>query len=77
MVLTIAGTAPNPAGTTSSHNVLLANGTDGVLGVYNSAITPTLADWQLATEAAKVSASAARGDDDGDGAPPPGDESAA
>lgn len=49
IAITLAGAAPNPAGTTSSHNVLLANGTDGVLGVFNAAITPTLADWQLAT----------------------------
>lgn len=47
--LTVAGTTPNPAGTTSNFNDLLATGTDGNVGAYNALVVPTLADWQTAT----------------------------
>ena len=45
----VGGTAPNPAGLTSDHNILLATGTDGVTGVFNGAVVNTLTDWQTAT----------------------------
>jgi hypothetical protein len=49
IAIRVGGTTPNPAGLTSDHNILLATGTDGVTGFFNSAIVPTLADWQTAT----------------------------
>lgn len=49
LVISIAGTAPSPTGTNSNNNVLFASGTDGLIGVFNSALTPTLLDWQTAT----------------------------
>ena len=43
------GTVPSPTGLTSNFNVLRANGTDGVIGVFNLTLQPTLADWQAAS----------------------------
>ncbi|MEO7325225.1 MAG: choice-of-anchor D domain-containing protein [Dokdonella sp.] len=43
------GTAPNPAGLTSSSNDLLATGTDGFVGLFNSVLDLTLNDWRIAT----------------------------
>ncbi|WP_395683856.1 beta strand repeat-containing protein, partial [Dokdonella sp.] len=37
------------AGLTSNYNDLLADGTDGAVGVFNATIYPTLANWQTAT----------------------------
>ncbi|HEV7700487.1 MAG TPA: Calx-beta domain-containing protein [Pyrinomonadaceae bacterium] len=45
----LAGTTPNPAGTTSNFNDLFASGTDGAVGVYNSTVQTTLANWRTAT----------------------------
>ena len=45
----IAGTAPNPAGTTINFNDYLADGTGGVLGQYNLVDQTTLAAWRIAT----------------------------
>ncbi len=45
----VGGTAPSPAGLTSNHNVLLANGVGGLTGLFNAADRATLADWQAAT----------------------------
>ena len=45
----LAGTAPNPPGTTSNYNDLYASGTDGFVGLYNSVLQLTLANWQAAT----------------------------
>jgi hypothetical protein len=36
-------------GLTSNYNDLLANGTDGAIGVFNATVYPTLATWQTAT----------------------------
>ncbi|HJU40540.1 MAG TPA: hypothetical protein VJ724_13270, partial [Tahibacter sp.] len=49
VAIRLGGTASNPPGTTSNYNVILADGNDGVTGVFNAAIVPTLADWQTAT----------------------------
>ncbi len=49
VAIRIGGTTANPPGTTSNFNVLLADGNDGVTGVFNAAIVPTLGDWQTAT----------------------------
>jgi len=49
VAIRVGGTAPNPPGLTSNYNVILANGNDGVTGVFNAAIVPTLLDWQTAT----------------------------
>lgn len=49
VAIKVGGTAPNPAGLTSDHNILLATGTDGVTGVFNGAAVNTLTDWQTAT----------------------------
>jgi hypothetical protein len=44
------GTAANPPGLSSSnYNDLYATGTDGVVGLFNSTIQTTLADWRTAT----------------------------
>lgn len=43
------GVGVNPAGLTSNHNDLLANGTGGVLCSYAAADQATLAAWQAAT----------------------------
>ena len=45
----LAGTAPNPAGTTSDFNDLFASGTDGNVGRFNAVAQLTLADWRTAT----------------------------
>lgn len=47
--ISLAGTAPNPPGTTSNFNDLFASGTDGNVGRYNSVNQLTLANWQAAT----------------------------
>jgi hypothetical protein len=47
--ISLAGTAPNPPGTSSNYNDLFVSGTDGAVGLYNSVIQPTLASWQAAT----------------------------
>ena len=44
-----AGSAPSPTGLTSNNNDLLANGTGGFVGSYNSVDQTTLANWQTAT----------------------------
>lgn len=49
VAIRIGGTTPNPPGTTSNFNDLLADGNDGVTGVFNAAIVATLGDWQTAT----------------------------
>jgi hypothetical protein len=43
------GSAPNPAGLTSNNNIFFANGTGGVLGLYNNLDQTTLSAWQSAT----------------------------
>jgi len=45
----VNGLGSSPAGLTSNYNDLYATGTDGVIGVFNSIIQPTLSDWQIAT----------------------------
>ncbi len=45
----VGGTAPSPAGLTSNNNVLFANGTGGVTGLFNAVDRATLAAWQSAT----------------------------
>ena len=45
----LAGTAPNPPGTTSNFNDLFASGTDGNVGRFNATNQLTLANWQAAT----------------------------
>jgi hypothetical protein len=45
----VGGSAANPAGLTSNYNDLLANGTGGVLGLFNAVDQPTLAAWRTAT----------------------------
>src|SRR5262249_57424651 len=47
--ITVAGTAPNPAGLTSNFNDLYATGTGGFVGLFNAIDQPALADWQTAT----------------------------
>jgi hypothetical protein len=45
----VAGTAPNPPGTTSNFNILRVTGTDSAIGVFNLLTVPTLANWQTNT----------------------------
>jgi len=45
----VGGTTVNPPGLTSNYNLLYANGTNGVIGVFNSTIYTTIADWRTAT----------------------------
>src|SRR6185437_576077 len=45
----VGGTAPNPSGLTSNYNVLYASGTDGAVGIFNSTVQPSLANWRTAT----------------------------
>lgn len=47
--ITVGGTAPNPAGLTSNYNDLLATGTGGFVGLFNSVDQPTLANWRTST----------------------------
>jgi uncharacterized repeat protein (TIGR01451 family) len=47
--ISVAGTAPNPAGLTMNYNDLYATGTGGFVGLFNAVDTPTLANWQTAT----------------------------
>jgi hypothetical protein len=47
--ISLAGTAPNPAGLTSNYNVLRATGTGGFTGLFNAVDQTTLANWQTAT----------------------------
>ncbi len=47
--ISLAGTAPNPAGLTSNYNDLYATGTGGFVGLYNAVDQTTLANWQTAT----------------------------
>src|SRR4029450_9377642 len=49
VAIALGGTGPNPPGLTSDYNDLYATGTDGVIGIFNAAIQPTLTDWQAAT----------------------------
>lgn len=44
----LSGTGPNPTGLTTNYNVIYVNGTGGILGFYNAAIS-TLNGWQTAT----------------------------
>ena len=57
VAITVGGTAPNPPGLTSNYNDLYATGTDGVVGVFNNLLQPTLANWQTATRARMPTAS--------------------
>src|SRR5262249_58235402 len=56
--ITVAGTAPNPAGLTSNNNDLYATGTGGFVGLFNAVDQTTLANWQTATgqDASSISA---------------------
>src|SRR6185295_15107258 len=47
--ISLAGTAPNPAGLTSNYNDLYATGTGGFVGLFNAVDQTTLANWQTAT----------------------------
>jgi hypothetical protein len=49
VAIEVGGTAPNPPGLSSNFNDLYATGIDGVIGIFNSVIQPTLADWRTAT----------------------------
>ncbi len=46
--ISLAGTAPNPAGLTSNYNDLYATGTGGFVGLFNAVDQTTLANWQAA-----------------------------
>lgn len=46
--ISLAGTAPNPAGLTTNYNDLYATGTGGFVGLFNAVDLPTLANWQAA-----------------------------
>jgi hypothetical protein len=54
----VGGSAPNPGGLTSNYNDLLADGTGGVLGLFNLVDQPTMAAWRTATGQDGVSLSA-------------------
>jgi uncharacterized protein DUF4214 len=58
--ISVAGTAPNPAGLTSNFNDLFANGTGGFVGLFNGIDQTALSDWQTATgqDANSISADA-------------------
>ncbi len=43
------GSTPNPTGLTSNFNLFFADGTNGVLGLYNAVDQATIAAWQTAT----------------------------
>lgn len=47
--ISLAGTSPNPAGLTLSHNIYFAPGNGGILGRFNSSDHSTLTSWQSAT----------------------------
>ncbi|MBX7042000.1 MAG: hypothetical protein K1X85_03765 [Ignavibacteria bacterium] len=47
--VSLAGTAPLPAGCYSNNNLLFSNGTGGVLGLYNGTDRTSLATWLSAT----------------------------
>jgi len=47
--ISLAGTAPNPAGLTSNYNDLYVSGTGGFVGLFNAIDQTMLADWQTAT----------------------------
>jgi hypothetical protein len=49
VAIAVGGTAPNPLGLISNYNDLYATGTNGVIGMFNSTIQTTLANWQTAT----------------------------
>ncbi|MFZ2235167.1 MAG: choice-of-anchor D domain-containing protein [Dokdonella sp.] len=49
IAIRVGGTAANPPGLTSNYNDLYVTGNDGVVGVFNGLIQPTLANWQAAT----------------------------
>ena len=49
IAIRVGGTTANPPGLTSNYNDLYATGNDGVVGVFNGSIQPTLANWQAAT----------------------------
>lgn len=58
-VVSVAGTSPNPAGFSSSHNILYASGETGAAtGLYNGADQLTIADWQSASGLDALSVSA-------------------
>src|SRR5205085_5565395 len=46
--ISVAGTAPNPAGLTMNYNDLYATGTGGFVGLFNASDQATLANWQAA-----------------------------
>lgn len=45
----VGGTAANPSGLISNNNILFANGTGGLVGLFNAVDQATLANWQTAT----------------------------
>ncbi|HEX2899213.1 MAG TPA: hypothetical protein VHS96_05765, partial [Bacteroidia bacterium] len=45
----VGGIAPNPAGLTSNFNVLFANGTGGLVGLFNSIDQASISSWRIAT----------------------------
>jgi trimeric autotransporter adhesin len=45
----VGGTAANPAGLASDYNDLLADGTGGIVGLFNAVDQATLAAWRTAT----------------------------
>jgi hypothetical protein len=47
--ISVAGTAPNPAGLTSNFNDLYATGTGSFVGLFNAVDQPALSDWRTAT----------------------------
>ena len=47
--VSVGGTAPNPGGLTASNNIYFANGTGGVLGLFNGGDITSLSSWQSAT----------------------------
>jgi hypothetical protein len=49
VAIRVGGTTANPPGLTSNYNILYASGNNGVTGVFNGFIIPTLADWRAAT----------------------------
>lgn len=49
VAIAVGGAAANPPGLTSNYNDLYATGTGGAIGIFNSTVQLTLANWQSAT----------------------------
>ena len=49
VAIAVGGSAANPPGLTNDYNDLYATGTGGAVGIFDSDIEVTLADWQTAT----------------------------